>query len=155
MPTNHTNHYTYIQVHTLQCKFVSFDVFNFTHILRVTPPPAGTWRNNNVIIASKRRRFDVMMTLLSHHVSAGLTLEQSHDCIIQINRNWQCTCKVTTRNEARETMCIVYNPTDAVITSLLRQNDGAASFWRNNGGIITLCVRCEDTLICWKALAKW
>ena len=33
--------------------------------------PADTWLNNNVIITSKRRRFDVIMTLLLSHVSAG------------------------------------------------------------------------------------
>ena len=30
--------------------------------------PADTWRNTSVIITSKRRRFDVIMTLLVHHV---------------------------------------------------------------------------------------
>ena len=35
---------------------------------------------------------------------------------------------------------------DAIITSLLRQNDVAASFWRNNGVIIASCVRYVDIL---------
>ena len=32
---------------------------------------------------------------------------------------------------------------DVMITSLLRKNDVAMSFWRNNGVIITSCVRWE------------
>ena len=43
---------------------------------------------------------------------------------------------------------------DVTITSLLRQNDVATSFWRNNDVIITSCVRW-DVKRFWRRSLKW
>ena len=73
--------------------------------------------------------------------------------------NWRnfaadCKCICCTPQDTRSHECwrLLKKDTfqwthDVMITSLLRQNDVATSFWRNNDVIITSCVRWDDSVV--------
>ena len=119
----------------------------------VSQSPADTRRNNNVIIASNDVTMsfwcdnDVVITsfvrwVLLHPLNKPVTKKKPGNAQvwgtqIVVRRNLYIESGPRSGSSIQSSQWT----RDVIIASLLRQNDVATSFWRNNDVIITSCIR--------------